>query len=145
MVKIISAIGENGEYAYKGKLPWPTSDASKSDMKFFREYTMGKTIIMGYNTWTSIGRLLPGRTNIIIGKDMTLEEALKRHPDAIIIGGVSTIREVLSKHIHLVEEVIINRFRQSFTADTYFDIKSIPMIYQITELEHYTQLRYFWP
>ena len=66
MVKIISAIGENGEYAYKGKLPWPSTDASKADMKFFRSYTTGKTVIMGYKTWMSIEKPLPNRINVVI-------------------------------------------------------------------------------
>lgn len=154
MIKIISAIGINGEYSFKGRLPWPSSFASKADMKFFREYTTGKTIIMGYKTWISIGKPLPNRLNIVIGKDDpvcdvifidSLEMALKQYPNAIVIGGLSLIKTMITKHIHIVEEIIINRFRESFSADMYFDIKNIPMIFQSTEHEYYTQLRYFWP
>jgi len=158
MVKIISAIGINGEYSFKGGLPWSSNTpAAKSDMKFFRQYTLGKVIIMGYNTWMSLGKPLPNRTNVVINRHVnsvttdnvhfmtSLEEALVTFPDAIVIGGLKMIREMLTKHIHLVSEIVINRFRSSFEADIYFDIKNIPMIYKTLECEHYQQLEYFWP
>lgn len=53
-VVLIGAIAENGLYGYgrgvEGKIPW----RSKQDMKFFRETTIGHTIVMGRGTWESI-------------------------------------------------------------------------------------------
>ena len=43
-------------------LPWHLSE----DLKYFKRTTMGNCIIMGRRTWESIGRPLPGRTNIVI-------------------------------------------------------------------------------
>ncbi len=46
-------------------LPWHLPE----DLKYFKRVTMGKPIIMGRKTWESIGRPLPGRTNIVITRD----------------------------------------------------------------------------
>lgn len=46
-------------------LPWYLPE----DLKYFKRVTMGKPIIMGRKTWDSIGRPLPGRTNIVITRD----------------------------------------------------------------------------
>jgi len=46
-------------------LPWYLPE----DLRYFKQVTMGKPIIMGRRTWESIGRPLPGRTNIVISRD----------------------------------------------------------------------------
>ena len=50
---------------YQNKLPWRL----KSDLKRFREITTGHVVIMGRNTFRSIGRALPNRTNIVLTRD----------------------------------------------------------------------------
>ncbi len=67
MVKLslIVAVAENGVIGKDNGLPWRIS----SDMKYFKETTMGKPVIMGRKTFQSIGRPLPGRTNIVITRD----------------------------------------------------------------------------
>ncbi|PHZ84956.1 dihydrofolate reductase [Paremcibacter congregatus] len=67
MVKLsmIVAVAENGVIGKDNDLPWKIS----SDMKYFKETTMGKPVIMGRKTFQSIGRPLPGRTNIVITRD----------------------------------------------------------------------------
>lgn len=153
MVKIISAIGANGEYAYKGKLPWPRNDA---DMKFFREYTINKTIIMGYNTWESLGRPLPRRQHIVITSKKlqntdkvtftdNLQQVLDEYPDGIIIGGVELIKTVCTVYAKYLTEVVINQFDETYLADVFLDTRCIPMIHKKIKFEHYTQLLYFWP
>ncbi len=51
----------------QGKLPWDLP----ADLKRFKETTYGAPVIMGRKTFESIGRLLPGRKNIIITRDVT--------------------------------------------------------------------------
>jgi len=67
MVKLslIVAVAENGVIGKDNDLPWKIS----SDLKYFKEKTMGKPIIMGRKTFQSIGRPLPGRPNIVITRD----------------------------------------------------------------------------
>ncbi|MGI9402172.1 MAG: dihydrofolate reductase [Rhizobiaceae bacterium] len=62
---IIAAIGRNGVIGVDGELPWRLS----SDLKRFKQITMGKPIIMGRKTFDSIGKPLPGRCNIVITRN----------------------------------------------------------------------------
>ena len=65
-VAIVVAMAKEGRVIGKdGGLPWRIP----GDMKFFKSVTMGKPIIMGRKTFESIGRPLPGRTNIVITRD----------------------------------------------------------------------------
>ncbi len=62
-VSAVVAASDNGVIGRDGGLPWHVS----SDMKLFKEITMGKPVIMGRRTWDSLPRRpLPGRRNIII-------------------------------------------------------------------------------
>ncbi len=61
-ISIIAALGQNRELGKKNELIWRIS----ADLKRVKELTMGHPIIMGWNTYQSIGRPLPGRTNIVI-------------------------------------------------------------------------------
>lgn len=143
MVKVISAIGAGGEYANGNALPWPRYAAyARADMAFFRQYTMNKTIIMGYNTWSAIG-VLPRRLNIVIGRDYTLDMAIAEHPNAIVIGGLGLLYELFDKHPEKIEEVIINRFHHNFVADKWLNLKKIPLIYREIKGDYYDQLIYF--
>ena len=69
MVKLslIVAMAENGVIGKDNGLPWKIS----SDLKYFKEMTLGKPIIMGRKTFQSIGKPLPGRVNIVITRDVT--------------------------------------------------------------------------
>lgn len=97
---MIAAIGKNRELGKGNELLWKIPD----DLKRFREITKGHPIIMGRKTYESIGRPLPGRTNIVVTRNAawavegtfsvrTIEEALqiaKQKPgndEIFIIGG----------------------------------------------------------
>jgi dihydrofolate reductase len=59
---IIVAVAENGVIGRNNALPWHLPE----DLQYFKRVTMGKPIVMGRKTFESIGRPLPGRTNIVI-------------------------------------------------------------------------------
>lgn len=61
---IIAAVSDNLAIGRDNQLLWHIS----ADMKYFRRTTTGYPVIMGYKTWLSIGRPLPGRKNIVITK-----------------------------------------------------------------------------
>ena len=61
---MIAAVADDGAIGKDNALLWHIS----ADMKYFRRTTMGCPVIMGYRTWLSIGRPLPGRLNIVITK-----------------------------------------------------------------------------
>lgn len=64
-VSLIVAVAKNGVIGRDGDLPWRIP----ADLGFFKQTTMGKPIVMGRKTWASIGRALPGRTNIVLTRD----------------------------------------------------------------------------
>jgi dihydrofolate reductase len=59
---MIAAVAENGVIGRAGEIPWRIP----SDMAFFKRTTMGKPIIMGRKQYESVGKPLPGRTNIVV-------------------------------------------------------------------------------
>ena len=61
-VKLIAAIGENGELGKNNDLIWHLP----KDKKFFKETTMGKYVVMGRRTFESLPNSLPGRTMIVV-------------------------------------------------------------------------------
>jgi dihydrofolate reductase len=73
---LIAAVADNGVIASHGALPWRL----RSDQKRFKAMTLGKPIVMGRKTFTSLCRPLPGRTNIV----------LTREPDFRAAGAVVT-------------------------------------------------------
>lgn len=79
LLSLIVAVSENGVIGRDGGLPWRLS----SDLKAFRRLTLGKPIIMGRNTFRSIGMPLDGRDNIVVTRDPSFE-----------VEGVSTCESV---------------------------------------------------
>lgn len=74
-VALIAAVAENGVIGADGAIPWrlPT------DFAFFKRMTMGKPLIMGRKTFESIGRPLPGRTNIVVSRQKGYQ------PDGVLV------------------------------------------------------------
>ena len=62
---LIAAVAENGVIGASGAMPWRL----KSDMARFKALTIGRPVVMGRKTFASIGRPLPGRTNIVVTRD----------------------------------------------------------------------------
>jgi dihydrofolate reductase len=60
----IVAMAENGVIGREGSLPWRLPD----DLAHFKAITLGCPVIMGRRTWESLGRPLPGRTNIVLSR-----------------------------------------------------------------------------
>jgi len=64
-VSLIVAVSQNNVIGRDNQLPWHLPE----DLKYFKAVTMGKPLLMGRKTFESIGRPLPGRTNIVITRD----------------------------------------------------------------------------
>jgi dihydrofolate reductase len=63
-ISLIAALDENFAIGRKGQLPWHLPD----DLRWFKELTLGKYVLMGYNTAVAIGRPLPDRTNLVLSR-----------------------------------------------------------------------------
>ncbi len=70
-ISIIVAMGENRVIGFGGTMPWHIP----GDLKYFKEKTIGKLVIMGRLTYQSIGKPLPGRTNIILSRNELFQAA----------------------------------------------------------------------
>lgn len=74
MFSLIVAVGENNEIGKNNQLLWHIPE----DLKNFKKITMGKTVIMGKNTYKSIGKPLPNRKNIVLSRNpLEIEEKIK--------------------------------------------------------------------
>ena len=62
MISIIASVGRNNELGYKNNLIWHIPD----DLSFFREKTLDKKIVMGYNTYKSLPKVLSRREYIVL-------------------------------------------------------------------------------
>ena len=65
-IVLVVAVAENGVIGASGAIPWRL----KSDLARFKALTTGKPVVMGRKTFVSIGRPLPGRTNIVVTRDL---------------------------------------------------------------------------
>lgn len=70
-ISLIAAMDYNRVIGNQGKMPWHLP----ADLQWFKEQTKGKPVIMGRKTWESIGRALPGRTNIVITRQLGYQAA----------------------------------------------------------------------
>jgi dihydrofolate reductase len=126
-IVFVVAIAENGVIGRDNALPWRIS----SDLKHFRALTIGKPVLMGRKTFVSIGKPLPGRTNIVVTRERGLNvagaivanslgqaleaaqaDALRRGvSDVMVIGGGEIFRELMPRaqrleftHVHAAPE-----------------------------------------
>lgn len=130
---IIVAAAKNGTIGRNNQLPWHLPQ----DLKYFKSVTLGKPVIMGRKTYESIGRPLPGRTNIVITRQQdwqpdagvivvssvgqaiaAAESATAGIPDAeaMIIGGAEIYRLALEQ----VERVYLTQIEADIEGDATF-------------------------
>ena len=125
-ISLIAAMDQNRLIGNNNQLPWHLSE----DLRHFKALTIGKPIIMGRNTFESIGKALPGRQNIVLtsNKDWTAEGvdaadsleagiALAGDADEImIIGGVKLYQFALP----VADCMYLTLIEQSFEGDAHF-------------------------
>lgn len=122
---LIAAVDKNFGIGYENELLVKL----KKDMKYFKEKTLHHVIVMGKNTYLSIGRPLPKRNNIVITHhpvshddvtSMGLEEFLDLYKDSdeeiYCIGGASLYKELLP----YADELLLTKIEKEYKADAYF-------------------------
>ena len=125
-LSIIVAMGRNRVIGKDNGLPWRLP----ADLKHFKNVTLGHPVLMGRKTFESIGRPLPGRTNIVITRQKnykpegclmagSIQEALALAQDAdeaFVIGGAS----IFEKTIPLAWRLYVTLIDHEFEGDTLF-------------------------
>ena len=128
IISIIAAVSENNVIGRSGKTPWHIPE----DLKRFREITLGHHILMGRKTFKSIGKPLPGRTNLIISKDKKLkikgtkvfdsiEKAIKfaknnKEKELFVIGGEKIFNNLINK----TNKIHLTKVLKDYNGDTFF-------------------------
>lgn len=128
IISIIAAMANNRVIGNKNSLPWNLP----ADLEHFKELTIGKPVIMGQRTFESIGKPLPGRTNIILTKDdnfqpqnglpvKSVQEAIKTAEktgakEAMICGGAS----IYSQFLPLAHKMYLTLIEGDFQGDVFF-------------------------
>ena len=107
IISMIAAMANNRVIGKDNQMPWHLP----ADFAWFKRSTMGKPVVMGRKTYDSIGRPLPGRLNVVISRDESLEiegvttvtsidqalELVSDVDEVMIIGGGSIYESCLSK------------------------------------------------
>jgi dihydrofolate reductase len=129
-LSMIVAMADNGVIGINNQLPWHLPE----DLRYFKQVTMAKPIIMGRKTFASIGRALPGRLNIVISRqaELSLPEGVAHVPsldaavtlasstdaaEAMIIGGAEIYRQAAA----IADCLYLTKVHADVDGDAFFD------------------------
>jgi dihydrofolate reductase len=131
-IVLLAAVADNGVIGRDNALPFRQS----SDLKRFKALTLGKPVLMGRRTYQSIGKPLPGRTNIVVSRDPSFappgvlvahdldgalaaarDDAIRRGADEIVvIGGTGLFEQTMP----FADRMEITHVHTRPAGDTYF-------------------------
>ena len=143
---LVVAMAQNRVIGRANTMPWHLP----SELQFFKQITLGKPIIMGRKTHQSIGRVLPGRQNIVVSRNAdlqlapgcilvaSLEDALRTARlaagstgEIMLIGGAELYRQGLP----LADRIYLTRVEAEIEGDTFFPAID-PAIWDAGPAEH---------
>ena len=147
MISIIVAVAQNGVIGCGNKLIWHLPD----DLKRFKRITMGHPVVMGRRTFESIGRPLPGRTNVVISRNggfgpegvtvvSSVEQALEMFPvdeEVFIIGG----EQIYGQTVDRADRIYYTEVDQSPGGDAFFE-RPDPALWKEVNREEREGFRY---
>jgi len=125
-ISLIVAMASNRTIGLNNKMPWHLS----ADLKKFKQITMGSPIVMGRKTFESIGKPLPGRSNIIISRNLSYQQldclvfdnidkaitACREYDEIFVIGGATLYETMLPR----ANTLYITQINTEFAGDTFF-------------------------
>lgn len=138
MIKLIWCEDKNQGISKNQKLPWNIPE----ELNHFKKTTLNQVVVMGYNTFLSIGNPLPNRTNIVLTKkhknqlseNIFVYSDLKKvfhdfaNTDIYVIGG----KKVYEQALYYANELIVSRLNKSYKCDLFlklnlesFDLKKV--------------------
>ncbi len=125
-ITFIAALTKNRVIGKDGKMPWHLPE----DLKHFKKSTLGKTVLMGYRTYLSLGKALPQRRNIVLSskKNLILPGcevfssidsafgAFYQNEEVMVIGGGDLFHQLLP----MATKLILTLIESEIAGDTYF-------------------------
>lgn len=133
MICGIVAIEQGQGIGFQNQMPWPRLT---EDLRWFKENTVNNVIVMGSNTWKSIGRPLPDRINVVISSqlqkkaNLTYSDPIEAINDLkercknkliFIIGG----QQLFEATKHIIEKFYVTEIHANYTCDKFFDLKFV--------------------
>lgn len=125
-VSVIAAMAANRVIGQGNRLPWHLPE----DLQHFKALTMGHHIVMGRKTYDSIGKSLPGRTTVIVTRNVdyavpgciavnSIDAALTAcHGDSEIffVGGA----EIYAQALPIADRIYLTEIKRDFPGDAHF-------------------------
>ncbi|MEI2740019.1 MAG: type 3 dihydrofolate reductase [Chitinophagaceae bacterium] len=143
-ISFVVAAATNNAIGKDGKMPWHLPN----DMKHFKNVTWGMPVVMGRKTFESLGKVLPGRKNIVISRQpdlkidgivtvKTIEDALfvAKQTDALevmVIGGGEIYKTLFDK----AKRIYLTRVEAEPEADTFFPSLNPKEWYLVSQKNH---------
>ena len=131
-IALIVAASQNNVIGLDNQLPWHLPE----DLQYFKAVTMGKPILMGRKTYESIGRPLPGRTNIVLTRDANwsaegvvvvndLDSARAASEKACVAAGVDELmiiggEQIYRKFLPVADKLYLTKVEAVVEGDAYF-------------------------
>lgn len=131
IISLVVAAASNHAIGCQGQLPWHLP----ADLRHFKNITWGLPVVMGRKTFASLGKPLPGRTNIVLSRSAVektdqegivrvsgvaaaMQEAQRLHAkELMVIGG----GEIYRLFLPFATRIYLTRVEAVPEADTYFD------------------------
>lgn len=162
-ISLIAALADNNVIGHLNKLPWRQS----ADLKRFKSLTMGHHYVVGRRTYESVGRPLPGRTNVVITRDPEWHAPVVATPLAATYGAgnevdaplivVRSVEEALAllndvqddepfigggaeifrQTLHRADRMYLTRIHAEVEGDTYFPEFDDVAEWQLIDAEHF--------
>jgi len=130
MVNGIVAVDLNYGIGFQNELPWPKI---KEDLNWFKSITTNQIVVMGSNTWRSIGsRMLPNRINCVVSRNnihgpnfvfldplyaITFFKKIYKDREIFIIGG----QQIYNSTINFIDRFYITHIDEKYQCDKFFD------------------------
>lgn len=125
MIAILLAKSENDVIGRDNQLPWHIPE----DLRYFKQLTIGKSVVMGRKTFDSIGKALPKRTNYVVTRQTDfkaenvhalhrIDEIPELDGDVFIIGGASLIKDTM----HLADRLYLTEIHHHFAGDVFIHL-----------------------
>ena len=144
-LSLLAALSTNNVIGRDNDVPWRLS----TDLKRLKAMTMGHHVIMGRKTYQSVGRPLPGRTNVVITRQQgyapegvtvvhALEDAIRvalqsGDDEACILGGA----EIYAQAMHRADCMYLTRVHAEVEGDTWFPDFDDVSEWRLTDAEHF--------
>jgi len=124
-ITLIAAVASNGVIGKDNDLPWRLP----ADMKYFKQQTIGKPVLMGRKTFESLGKPLKDRTNVVLSRSLetapegceivgSVSEALAKYGDGelMVIGGADIYAQMLGS----ADRLLLTEIGAPIDGDAYF-------------------------